>query len=327
MNGYIDMHCDTLYVALGRHIKSITQLDNSMLDIGRLLKSGVGAQFFAMFLSQQADGPMYGYEVLPPLEDVMQDMYKVFQQTLSENKETLAFAGSYRDYLENRKAGKLSAVLTLENGYPVLGRMENLERLHEMGVRLITLTWNDPNCFGQNHSTDPTLAAKGLTDFGKEALLVMNDLGIIIDVAHLNDGGIADVCAISKKPFVASHSNCRALAPHSRNLTDEQIRLMANKGGVAGLNFCANFLNQDITDNMSRIERMCDHVEHFIKVGGCECVGIGTDFDGIGSTLEITQCTEMYKLFDAFHRRGISDDQIDRIRYGNVERVMKESMF
>ena len=326
MNGYIDMHCDTLSVALREHKSTMTSLPDAMVDIDRLSRSDCGAQFFAMFLAQHPEGYMYGYDVIPPLEQIVLDMYRIFENTLEAEKERLSFAGNYDDLCRNRAADKLSAFLTLENGWPVKGKLENLKKLYDMGIRLITLTWNDPNCFGQNHSSDPELAKKGLTDFGKEAVEAMNELGIIIDVAHLNDGGIADVAAISERPFVASHSNCRALAPHSRNLTDEQIRLLGNKGGVAGINFYSAFLNRDPKDELSRTERMCDHIEHFINTGGIECAGIGTDFDGITCALEINDCTEMYKLFDALHKRGLSDDEIELIGFKNVERVIRESM-
>jgi len=191
---------------------------------------------------------------------------------------------------------------------------------------LMTLTWNDPNCFGQNHSVDPAFMQRGLTDFGKEAIPYMNDLGIIVDVSHLSDGGFYDVAELSKKPFVASHSNCRALSPSTRNLTDDMIRVLACKGGVAGINFEPTFLNMDSNDIHSRVSRMCDHVEHFIMVGGEECVGIGTDFDGIGGEFEISDCTKMNLFFDELHRRKISDRVIEKIAFGNVSRVIKDSM-
>ena len=227
----------------------------------------------------------------------------------------MAFAQSFEKMQENLQNGKLSAFLTMENAYAVKGKMENLKKFHDMGVSLMTLTWNDPNCFGQNHSDDPVLMKTGLTDFG-----------IIVDVSHLSDGGFFDVAELSKKPFVASHSNCRELSPSTRNLTDDMVRVLANKGGVSGINFEPTFLNMDQNDIHSRVSRMCDHVEHFIKVGGVECVGIGTDFDGIGGEFEISDCTKMNLLFDELHRRKISDDVIDKITFGNVARVIKDSM-
>ena len=323
---YIDMHCDTLSIGMVEHKECITKLEHSMVDIERLEKSGAAAQFFAMFLPQRDMPKWFGLKEMPKQEVLLQKMYDIFRTTLKKNENRMAFAQSYENLKENLMAGKMSAFLTMENAYVVNGKMENLKRFHDMGVGLMTLTWNDANCFGQNHSKDENLMQTGLTDFGKEAILYMNELGIIIDVSHLSDGGFYDVAKISKKPFVASHSNCRALSPATRNLNDDMIRILAEKGGVAGINFEPTFLNVNQEDSISRVSRMCDHIEHFIKVGGVECVGIGTDFDGIGGQFEISDCTKIKWLFDELHRRGIGDDTIERIAFSNVARVIKESM-
>lgn len=323
---YIDMHCDTLEKALAQKSRTAEYLQGTMVDAGRLKDSGAAAQFFAMFLPQRNEPEWFGFQKMPELEVLMEKMYEIFQNTLRECSSYLAPAHNYAEMEANRKAGKISAFLTIENGFPVRGRMENLEKFYEMGVRLITLTWNDPNCFGYPHSGKPEEMKRGLTDFGKEAISYMNELGIIVDVSHLSDGGFYDVAELSKKPFVASHSNCRALSPATRNLTDEMIRILAEKGGVAGLNFEPAFLNADIKDPVSRVERMCGHVLHLIDVGGIECVGIGTDFDGIGGEFEIADCTRMHLLFEALHRRGLSEDAIEKIAFGNVARVIRETM-
>ena len=327
---YIDMHCDTLAKGAAYRKKTITVMEQTMVDIIRLRQSGAAAQFFAMFVPQKEYHKDYqcwvSVDDTVTEEDFIVQMYEVYQNTLQENADTLAFAQSYEDLQKNQENGKISAFLTIENGYPVKGKLENLKKYHDMGVGLMTLTWNDPNCFGYPHSKDPEEMKKGLTDFGKEAIEYMNELGMVIDVSHLSDGGFWDVAEISKKPFVASHSNCRELSPATRNLTDEMIRCLAQKGGVAGLNFEPSFLNQDTTDRNSRIEQMCDHIAHFIRVGGTECIGIGTDFDGIGGQLEINECTKMEQLFDALHKKGIHEDTLEKIAYKNVARVIRESM-
>lgn len=326
MKNYIDMHCDTLGSAAAGHKRTITRLEGSMTDIERLQIAGAGAQFFAMFVPQRDVPAWYGMEVMPEPEVLFEKMRGIFVNTLKENERTMAFAQSYEQLQKNLKNGKLSAFLTIENGYAVRGDLENLKKFHDMGVGLMTLTWNDPNCFGWNHSSDRTQMQKGLTDFGKEAVRYMNELGMIVDVSHLSDGGFYDVAKLSRKPFVASHSNCRELSPSTRNLTDDMIRLLAEKGGVAGINFEPTFLNENLCDIHSRISRMCDHAVHFIQVGGVECVGIGTDFDGISGEFEISDCTKMELFFDGLHRRKISDDVIEKIAYKNAARVIRESM-
>lgn len=323
---YIDMHCDTLAEALARKSGTAEHLEGTMVDAARLKESGVVAQFFAMFLPQRNEPGWFGCQKMPKPEELMEKMYEVFQNTIQACSSYLAPAYNFAELESNRKAGKISAFLTIENGDPVQGKMENLKRFYDMGVRLITLTWNDANCFGYPHSERAEEMQQGLTDFGKEAVSYMNELGIIVDVSHLSDGGFYDVAELAKKPFVASHSNCRALSPATRNLTDEMIRMLARKGGVAGINFEPSFLNADAGDKVSRVERMCDHVLHFIDKGGVECVGIGTDFDGISGEFEIGDCTRMGLLFDALHRRGLSEDTIEKIAYGNVARVIRDTM-
>lgn len=323
---YMDMHCDTLAEALVRNQATAKKLDGTMLDIERLKESGASAQFFAMFLPQKLQPGWFGGKETVNPDTLLEGMYEIYQNTLVECSNTIAPARCHGDLIKNRKEGKISAFLTIENGYLVRGSMERLKEFHDMGVGLMTLTWNDPNCFGVPHSANAAKMAEGLTDFGKEAISYMNELGMLVDVSHLSDGGFYDVAELSKKPFVASHSNCRVLAASTRNLTDEMIRILAHKGGVAGINFEPSFLNKDSKDTVSRVERMCDHVEHFIRIGGADCVGIGTDFDGIGGTFEIADCTQMHLLFEALHQRGLSWDAIEKVAFRNAEEVIRESM-
>lgn len=326
---YIDMHCDTLEKALVQKSSTVEQLEGTMVDVARLRQAGAAAQFFAMFLPQRNEPEWFGCDVMPEPEELMRRMYEVFRNTLKACGDEIALARNAGELAANRKEGKLSAFLTVENGALVDGKTERVKMLYDMGVRLVTLTWNDANCFGYPHSGQAEEMKQGLTDFGKEAVSYMQQLGILVDVSHLSDGGFYDVAELARmaaKPFVASHSNCRALSPATRNLTDDMIRVLAECGGIAGINFEPTFLNADVTDQLSRVERMCDHVLHFIDKGGVECVGIGTDFDGIDGEFEISDCTKLQLFFDALQRRGLSEDAIEKIAYGNAERVIREGM-
>lgn len=323
---YIDMHCDTLAKALLQKKETVYELEGTMVDVKRLREAGCGAQFFAMFLPQRNNPEWFGLTKMPSQEELMMKMYQIYQNTMEQYSDIVAPARSFLQHQENRKAGKISAFLTIENGALVNGKMENIKKYHEMGVGLITLTWNDENCFGVPHSAEADRMAQGLTDFGKEAISYMNELGILVDVSHLSDGGFYDVAKLSKSPFVASHSNCRALSPATRNLTDDMIRILAEKGGVAGINLEPTFVNTNQKDSYSRVQTLCDHIEHFRQVGGEDCIGIGSDFDGICGTFEIEDCTKMHLLFDELHRRGYSDRFLEKVAGGNVERVIKDAM-
>lgn len=323
---YIDMHCDTLAEALARKCGTVYELQGTMLDVKRLLAAGAGAQFFAMFVPQRDEPGWFGLDEMPEPTALLMMMYEIYRGTMEQCSDVVAPARSLAQHRANQAAGKLSAFLTMENGYPVHGEMENLKKFHHMGVGLMTLTWNDPNCFGMNHSADPEKMRQGLTDFGKEAIPYMNELGIVVDVSHLSDGGFYDVAKYSTKPFVASHSNCRELCAATRNLTDDMIRVLAEKGGVCGINLAPDFVNKNPMDSHTTVAALCEHIEHLRQVGGEGCVGIGTDFDGIGGTFEIADCTRMHLLFEELHRRGYSDDFLDCFAFGNVERVIGEAM-
>lgn len=326
MQNYMDMHCDTLAEAYIAQYEDIFDTEQLKIDIRRLRKGGATAQFFAMFLPQSSGEEWFGDKREVSMREKMQQMYKIFCTTLERYPEFIAKANNYEDWQSNRRNQKLSAFLTIENAAVVDGRMENLQELYTMGVRLITLTWNDDNCFGATHSEEPEKMKQGLTDFGKEALEVMNDLGIIIDVSHLSDGGFYDVAEMSKKPFVASHSNCRALCPATRNLTDDMIRTLAKKGGVAGINFAPYFVDPKENDPVCSTGLLIEHIKHFIRIGGEDCVGIGTDFDGMEGNLEIDDCAKMPILFERMADAGISPRVIDKAAYQNVARVIKDVM-
>ena len=312
---YIDFHCDTLMQAQVQNRGDIVHAPELMVDIKRLRKSGCMAQFFAMFMWPQpktsdCDDDRY-----------IDDMLRIFQNSCGEE---LALARNLQEYRQNREAGKISGFLTLEDGRAVEGSMEKLERFYEKGVRLISLTWNYVNCFGSPNSFDPTVMAQGLSDFGKDAVVRMQELGMLVDVSHLSDGGFWDVVELTKRPFVASHSNCRALNPHARSMTDEMIRALADRGGIMGVNFSPLFLRQDIHDPGSRIADHVRHLRHMVQVGGVECAAIGSDLDGIEGDLEIGSADQIPLLFQAMEQAGFLSSEIEQIAWKNAERVLAE---
>ena len=199
---------------------------------------------------------------------------------------------------------------------------------------MMTLTWNFPNELGYPNRVVTEGPGRGcypdtehgLTERGVEFLEEMERLGIIIDISHLNDAGIRDVFAHTKKPFVASHSNARALASHPRNLTDDMIRGLGERGGVAGINYCAAFLHdwKDGEEKRSRLSHMTAHMKHMKEVGGIGCVGLGSDFDGIVDELELRDASGLELLEAEMRRQGFTSSEIEAVFYGNVMRVYRE---
>ena len=323
---FIDMHCDTLMQAYFNDAEEC-YTSNGMCDVKKMKEGGALAQFLGIFLVQPTSA-RWGkcHKPVVPDEVYLKRCVGIFNETMKRRSDIIAPARCAQDILNNEKKGLMSGILTVEDGRDA-SSFERLEMYHDWGIRLITLTWNFKNCWGSPNSTDPAIMAEGLTDYGKEGVQKMNELGMLVDVSHLSDGGFWDVVKYSKKPFVASHSNARALAPHPRNLTDEMIRAVAEKGGCIGLNFMPEFLHEDTVSKSSRIDLMAKHARYIINIGGEDVLGIGTDFDGFsGSPLEIAGSHEMQKLFDYFASHGFTSTEIEKIGYKNSLRVISEVM-
>ena len=322
---YIDMHCDTLMQAWLKRKKDIYTLPKAMVDVQRLKQGGCMAQFFAIFMPpiklKKYMGPFF-----PKDGPYIRKLHTIFQNTLKDHGDVLAPVFTGKDLEQNAAQGKISALLTLEDGRAVNGSLERLEEFYTMGVRLISLTWNQPNCFGSPNSDNPQVMNTGLTPFGRQAVERMTQLGMIVDVSHLSDGGFWDVAQISSKPFVASHSNCRELCPHRRNLTDDMLRALGEKGGVAGVNFGPEFLNQSPEDKNSTNERIAVHLRHMIQKGGLECAAFGSDFDGIKGSFETGSPKEMPRLISYLESHGFTWEEIEHIAYKNMQRVLKECL-
>ena len=304
----IDLHCDTILRCVDSEGKVKLGKNDLCIDVHKLRKGGSLAQFFAMYVDLDMDKE--------PLDRCL-DMIDCFYNELEENSKDIAFAGSAADMDRNDAEGRLSAFLTVEEGGVVEGKLQNLRNLYRLGVRLITLTWNYPNCIGYPNA-DWVHKDKGLTPFGEEVVAEMNRLGMIIDVAHLSDRGFYDVARLSAKPFVASHSNARSVEGHTRNLTDEMLRLLAEKGGVTGMNMEPSFLGGGGT-----IEAMVRQLSHMRKVAGVDVIAIGTDFDGTSSLSVIRNTAEIGLLCDALQKAGFSSGEIEKVMYKNAERVMR----
>lgn len=323
---YIDLHCDTLMkVPDSTGTQTLTSNSIASIDFNRMKKGNTMAQFFAVFLLQKE---MFEETQRKYVEDdiYIRNCVDILKDSVEENKDIISMAYNYEDIIKNDSMGKMSALLTIEDGRSVEGSFEKLKDYYNMGIRLITLTWNFENCFGYPNSDDPSTMNAGLKKFGKEAIEYMNELGMIIDVSHLSDGGFYDVAKISKKPFIASHSNSRVLSPHKRNLTDEMIKILAEKGGVTGINFSPTFLNEDPKLRYSSIELLVKHLNYIRNKGGDNILSIGTDLDGVTGKLEIDSVDKMPLLFDALKKDGWSDDLLEKFAYKNALRVIKDTI-
>lgn len=251
-------------------------------------------------------------------------MISILKKEVEENEKIIEMAYNYQDIINNKSNNKISAFLTIEDGRSVKNDLKKIKKYHELGIRLITLTWNHENCFGYPNASDRKIMTKGLKKFGIKAVKYMNKIGMIVDVSHLSDQGFYDVAEHSNKPFIASHSNARQLASHSRNLNDDMIKTIGEKGGVIGLNFAPQFLNKNPADRNSRIKEMINHLNYIKNLGGESVIALGSDFDGITGSLEIDSSSKLPLLFRALKDSGWSQKLIDKFSFKNSLRVIKE---
>ncbi len=326
----IDMHCDTILALLEQEENghSINYLENDLsINLNALKKGNVLAQNFALFTDLKKRAI--------PEEETMK-LYDLYCRMLEEHSDLIAPVLTYGDIAKNEKEGKISALLTLEEGDVVFSSLAMLRNYYRMGVRMIALTWNYPNRIGSPNLSayeykdskipDPLQRVDtehGLSEFGIDYLREMEKLGIIVDVSHLSDAGFWDVVKYASRPFVASHSNARKICGVARNLSDEMILALHEKGGVMGLNFCGDFLSEDRT-NTSRIEDMIQHIDHIKKIAGIDVIGIGSDFDGINSQLEVADASQFDLLANALLEHGYSQEEVEKIFYKNVLRVYSQ---
>ena len=305
----IDLHCDTIMQLLDHPDSGDLYRNTWKIDIEKLQKAHSKVQDFALFINLGETNDPYGrYEEMRNLCTTQIHLYG----------EHIQHVLSYQDVESVYKSGKIGALMSIEEGGVLGGDLDKLKQAYQDGVRLITLTWNYPNGLGEPHCGEQH---KKLTPKGIEFVEAMQDLGIIVDCSHLNDAGTEQLGDILDVPFVASHSNAREVTAHTRNLPDNLIKLIANKGGVIGLNFAQSFLG---ISPVSRIEDIVKHGLYLINKGGEDVVALGTDFDGIKPNTEIKDASEMYRLYDAFKEAGLSVEQCEKLFWKNADRLLKE---
>ncbi|MDF2930271.1 dipeptidase [Anaerospora sp.] len=309
----IDLHCDTILELYDNPEKGNLRKSSLCVDIGKLQSAPAKAQFFALYIDAKRPED--------PLEQCLA-MADLFHTELAHNQDVIRLAANAQEMNENWNKNIISAFLTIEEGAAIKGSLANLRNFYRLGVRLITLTWNYPNEIGFPNSS-PEFQTRGLTERGREVVAEMNRLGMLIDVSHLSDQGFFDVAQLSQKPFLASHSNARTITGHSRNLTDEMIRLLAERGGVMGLNFAQAFLGES---SVSRIEDMVRHLRHIYQTGGIEVMALGSDFDGINPAVEVENIGQIGKLLEAMEKAGFSEDEIEKIAWRNAERLIRDTL-
>lgn len=263
-----DLHCDTITrlndgVRLEPNDRSLFA-NGAQLALNRMLGEH-WCQCFAIFMPDEYRGS--------DAIDYFERSYRYFCDQMNCHSAYVAQVHNSQEAEQVIAQGKTAAILTVEGGSALAGDLSRVQRLKDCGVRMLTLTWNGENELGSGNAT-----TNGLTGFGKAAIPVLEEAGIVVDVSHLNDTGFWEAVKMAKRPLCASHSNSRAVHPHPRNLTDDQFCFLAEHHGLVGLNYYIGFLTHDC-EHVS-FKHLAAHIEHFLKLGGEDILALGSDFDG-----------------------------------------------
>ena len=310
-----DLHCDTALALLGRNMTEKGSLRKNQLhiDLERAATLGCYAQCFACFTTPF----MEKWHNISPVTVFERELEGIMLQ-LEKNSDLIAQAFTPEDIEENRKNGKMSAILTIEGPAGFHFDPAMLEMLHKVGFRITSLGWNESNVLAGSHKT-----GEGLTDLGREYVREAQRLGMLVDVSHLSDKGFWDLVEITNAPIVATHSNSRAVCDNSRNLTDDMFLAICRTGGVAGFNQCAPFVGEK-----PDLDTVCDHILHFLELDPSgKHIALGGDLDG---------CDELPAGFDGVQsypamaqrllQRGLGAQTVEDIFWNNALGVMKRAV-
>lgn len=306
-----DFHCDTILNIVYRGLNFAQHNSQGHLDLPRLLEADVRLQCFAVFCD-----PRHGQEGM--LRQTLRLLHAAREEILALPQVKPVLCGSD---LGNLKKGQVAALLAVEGADFIGQDLFLLHTVYNMGVRLITLTWNGRNSLADGVGVGGS--AGGLTATGKAAVEEMQQLGIIVDVSHLAEKGFWDVCNLTRRPVVASHSNARAVCDHPRNLTDDQIRELARQKGLIGINLCPEFVASDAAEQT--INKVVRHMQHIAEIAGTtEIICLGCDLDGIRSLPQgIQDVTHLPAIVEACLEAGFSSAETEGMAWANLARYLK----
>ena len=310
-----DLHCDTSLALLGEDGNQAGSLrrNNLHIDLERAGELPGYCQCFGCFTTPF----MEEWHKVSPIRMFEREIATI-QREVDKNSDLISLAYSTQEIEENRRQGKMSAVLTIEGPAGFGYDPELLENLYQIGFRISSLGWNESNPLTGSHVT-----GEGLTDRGREYVREAQRLGMLIDVSHLSDRGFWDIMDITTAPIVATHSNSRAVCDHSRNLTDEMFLAICRTGGVAGFNQCAPFVGAQ-----PDLDTVCDHILHFLELDPSgKHIALGGDLDGCDELPAGFTGVESYPaMAERLLQRGVSEDILMDIYWNNAFGVMERAV-
>lgn len=317
----LDTHCDTpMFFPQGVDFGS--RDPRILVDLHKMSEGHQDATIMVCYLPQPQQGETFSskvdFDVNGPTEyaDLIFDK---IEKIVEQNKQYLAIARTPADLYANKQQGRKSIMLGIENGLALDGYIERLQHFAQRGIVYMTLCHNGDNDICDSARGNHT--HNGISSFGQQVVREMNRLGILVDLSHAGEKSFYDALEMSSQPIVCSHSSCRALCDHPRNLTDDQMRALAAKGGVMQITMYNGFL---VKDGEATVLDALRHLEHAIEVMGIDYVGIGTDFDGDGGVRGMSNSSELLNFTRLLLACGYSEQDIEKIWGGNFLRVMTQ---
>lgn len=310
-----DLHNDVLSVLTADRSYRLADFHNyHHTDIPRLKLGGVDVQLFAVYISPNQGSNDYFNKAM--------EMINIFKEEMMLNYEDIHQAFDPDQINDIVDDNKIAAVLCAEGGHVIENSLDKLYALYSEGIRYMTITWNNSTDWAVS-AQDSRSATVGLSDFGREVIRKMDSLGIIIDISHTGIKTIEDILEVTANPIIASHSGVRALRNHYRNLYDDQIKAIAKSGGVIGVVFYPSFLSSNTSS--VNINTVIQHIDYIVNLVGIDHVGIGSDFDGIGTTPSgLEDVSKFPFLTQKLLERGYSVEDVFKILGGNFMRVMRQ---
>jgi membrane dipeptidase len=295
----------------------LVESEKGHVDLPRARRGGLGGCFTSIFLTnERAELNPVGYVI-----DEFNDVFQIADRSEGGFRVCRTVAEVRRAFDDNAFA----SVFMFEGADPISWSLKELRVFYEAGLRCLAPTWSRSTIFAHGVAFSGNLPDTGLTPVGRELVGKCNELGIVLDVSHINPAGFWDMLAESADPVIATHSSVKALSPHVRNLDDDQIKAIANKGGTIGINFATMFLREDLGHGSDvPLETITAHFEHIVNLVGDEHVSFGTDFDGAHIPDVVKDATGLPIVLRALKSNGYSDGRLERICNGNFLRVAAE---
>ena len=308
-----DTHSDTPTKILDAKLDIGILHTTGHMDLPRLRRGGANAQFLAAWVD-----PRYHPTPAAAMTRALA-MMNATKAQVAKYPDQIALARTAAEARAIGASGKVAAILAVEGGYPV-DSLAALGKLYDAGARYLTLTWMYNTTWADGSGDTP--AHHGLTDFGREVVREMNRLGMIVDVSHVSEETFWDALAATNAPVLASHSCCKALRNHHRNLSDAQLLAVARNDGVVCINFFAQYLS---ATTPVPLDVLIDHIDRAVKIMGADHVGLGSDFDGVvGLPVGLSDCSYLPRVTQKLLDRGYAEADIKKILGGNVLRLMEK---